>query len=75
MGEALKINAYFTQHQPETQRLRVIAQDQPSVNLLRKQNPKYHTKFSVVDVVLFKFKRSEKMFTLLRLLGVKEEFQ
>lgn len=71
MGKALKIDAYFTQHQPETQRLRVIAQDHPSVNLLCNHKPGYYTRFS--NGVLFVFRRSEQTITLLHRLGVRGE--
>ena len=64
------MNAYFTAQQSEKY-LRVIAQDQRAVDLLRNYNPeKSNADFSLTGFVQFEFTRNEKTITLLRLLGV-----
>lgn len=69
------MNAYITRVEMDT--LEVTAVDMPSAEILFKHGPLKYVEiaYEFGGIAILWFDRSEKMFTLLRLLGVKEEFQ
>lgn len=63
------MNAYFSASQGPKD-LFVISQDSHSADLLKQHNPSKITNLIIKEAKMFVFDRSDKMITLLRLLGV-----